>query len=81
MRQQVGGETKRPHESPYVREPQRTRQVAEVSFTVSPGEVALWIESGDPLAVLVWRDLAAGKIRIVLTSVASLADTEEASAR
>lgn len=51
------------------------------SFTVSPGEVGLWIESGDPLAVLVWRDLAVGKIRVVLTSVVSLTDTEEASAR
>lgn len=54
---------------PYSFHEENDTHAVTVSYSVNPdaGSVVFSIESGDPVAVHIWRDLSVGKVRIVLT--------------
>ena len=52
---------------PYAFQGENDTHVVSVSYTVDAGSVTFRIESPDVVALQIWRDLAAGKLRVVLT--------------
>ena len=52
---------------PYSFQGENDTHVVSVSYTVGVGVVAFRIESPDVVALRIWRELAAGKLRVVLT--------------
>ena len=52
---------------PYAFQGGNDTHAVSVSYTVDVGAVVFRIESADEVAVRIWRELAVGKLRVVLT--------------